>query len=167
MRNIVLFGFMGCGKTTIGNLLASRLNMPFIDMDEYIEEKASMPISEIFRLYGEEHFRALERQAAQHFSEEKGLIISAGGGTMTFPENVKLLKKGGDAVFLNISLETAYRRLEGSTTRPLLERSDRQQFIKELFQKRLPLYLQAADIVIDADPNPETVVNSILSSLKK
>lgn len=86
---------------------------------------------------------------------------------MTFPENVELLKMGGDTVFLDISLETAYRRLEDSTTRPLLKRSDKEQFIKELYLKRLPLYKKAADFMVDANPCPEKVVQKILSALKK
>lgn len=167
MRNIILFGFMGCGKTTVGNLLSQHTDKPFVDMDEYIEEQAKMPVSRIFELYGEEHFRSLEREAARHFSKENNLIIAAGGGTMTFPENVRLLKAGGNAVFLDISLETAYRRLEDSTTRPLLERSDKKEFIKELYSKRLPIYKNAADYIVNADPDPEKVVQNILSALKK
>ena len=164
-RNIILCGFMGCGKSTVGTLLAKKNGMAFIDMDSYIEKKEKKTVSEIFADSGEDYFRSLEREAARELSMKNGLVIAAGGGTLVFPENVEVLKKSGVIVLLDIHLETVARRLENDTTRPLLNRPDKEQAMRELYERRLPLYRAAADRIVDADESPMQVCMRIMDEL--
>ena len=92
MRNVVLCGFMGCGKTTVGRQLAALSGRRFVDMDEYIEQQAGMAVSEIFRQYGEDDFRRRERETCRALAGQTGLVIAAGGGALTFAANVEALR---------------------------------------------------------------------------
>ncbi len=164
-KNIILCGFMGCGKSTVGALLAKKAGMSVLDLDTYIEKKEGKTVSQIFADSGEEHFRALEREAVQELSEKRGLVIAAGGGTLTFRENAEEFKKNGVIVLLDISVETVAERLKNDTTRPLLNRPDKDEAMRELYEKRLPLYRSAADIIVDADQSPMQVCMKIMSKL--
>lgn len=164
-KNIVLCGFMGCGKSTVGGLLAKKTGMSFIDLDSYIEKKEGKTVSKIFEENGEEYFRALERKASEELSKKNGLVIAAGGGTLTFKENVGAFRSGCRIVLLDIPVETISKRLKNDTTRPLLNRPDKDKAMKELYDKRLPLYREAADIIVNADQSPLQVCNEIVSSL--
>lgn len=162
-KNIVLCGFMGCGKSTIGNLLSRKMGMAFVDLDKYIEKKENKTVSEIFADSGEEYFRELEREASKELSEKKGVVIASGGGTLTFPENVEVLKKSGVIVLLDIPVEVVSERLKNDTTRPLLARPDKEEAMRELYNKRLPLYRAAADVVIDANQSPMQICMQIMA----
>lgn len=164
-KNIILCGFMGCGKSTVGILLAKKNGMAFIDLDAYIEKKENMTVSEIFEKFGEERFRELERQAARELSAKNGVVIAAGGGTLTFQENVDVLRKNGTIILLDLPVETVARRLENDTTRPLLNRPDKDEAMKELYNKRMPLYRAAADMVFDADQSPMQVCTEIMKNI--
>ncbi|MBQ1658763.1 MAG: shikimate kinase [Clostridia bacterium] len=164
-KSIVLCGFMGCGKSTIGSLLARKMGMAFVDMDSYIEKKEGKSVSEIFAQSGEEHFRMLEREAAKELAGKKGLVIATGGGTLTFRENVDTLRKSGSIVLLDLPVEAVEERLKYDTTRPLLARPDKSEVIRELYNKRLPLYREAADISVDASNSPMQVCMEIMSEL--
>ena len=164
-KNIILCGFMGCGKSTIGALLAKKMGMAVIDLDTYIEKKENKTVAQIFEDSGEEYFRALERQAAAELAEKRGVIIAAGGGTLTFSENVSVLKKNGQVILLDVPVEVAAKRLEFDTARPLLKRPDKDEVIKELYEKRLPLYRAAADIIVDASDSPMQVCMAIMKEL--
>ncbi len=164
-KNIILCGFMGCGKSTVGALLAKKTGMSFIDMDSYIEKKEQKTISSIFEEHGEEYFRALEREAAKELAEKNGLVIAAGGGTLVYQANVDTLKASGKIVLLDISVETVAKRLENDTTRPLLNRPDKEEAMRELYNRRLPLYRAAADIVVDADNSPMQVCMDIMKDI--
>lgn len=164
-KNIVLCGFMGCGKSTVGGLLAKKTGMTFVDLDTYIEKKEGKTISKIFEDNGEEYFRELERKAAAELSEKNGVVIAAGGGTLTFKENVEVLKKGGKIVLLDLPVETIAARLKNDTTRPLLNRPDKDKAMRELYDKRLPLYRAAADIAVDADKSPLYVCMEIIRNI--
>ncbi len=165
MKNIVLCGFMGCGKSTVGALLAKKTGMAFVDLDSYIEKKEKMTVSKIFETGGESYFRSLERQAVEEISLKNGMVLAAGGGTLTFRENVDTLKKNCLIVLLDLPVETVALRLENDTTRPLLHRPDKDQVMRELYEKRLPLYKAAADIVIDADRSPMQVCMDIINNI--
>ena len=91
-KNIILCGFMGCGKSTIGNLLSKKMGMAFIDLDAYIEKKENKSVSQIFADSGEEYFRQLERDAVKELAYKKSVILATGGGTLTFRENVDVLR---------------------------------------------------------------------------
>lgn len=165
-KNIILCGFMGCGKTTVGRLLAKEKGMDFVDLDLYIEKQQQMTISKIFNKFGEPYFRQLEREAAITLSGLKSKVIAAGGGTLTFQENVDTFKKSGMIVLINSSLETIAERLKGDKTRPLLARPDKEKAMKELYEKRMPMYKAAADIIVDGNFSPKTVCKNIISAIK-
>lgn len=164
-KNIVLCGFMGCGKSTIGSLLSKKTGMSFIDLDSYIEKKEDKTISQIFADSGEEYFRQLEREASQELSKKNGLVIATGGGTLTYKVNVDAFKTNGKIILLDLPVEVVAERLKNDTTRPLLNRPDKDKAMRELYEKRLPLYRSAADIAVDASQSPLMVCNEIISSV--
>ncbi len=161
-KNLVLCGFMGSGKSTIGHLLAEKLGMRFVDTDTYIEEKEGMTISRIFEEKGEEYFRMRELEVCKELSSLKGSVISTGGGTLLREKNVKAIKKNGVVFLLNISSGTVLTRLRNDTSRPLLQREDREKAVKTLLSQRTPLYNLAADYVIDAEESPRKVCLKIM-----
>ncbi|MGN1458168.1 MAG: shikimate kinase [Acutalibacteraceae bacterium] len=164
-KNIILCGFMGCGKSTIGSLLSKKSGMSFIDLDSYIEKKENKTVSQIFADSGEEYFRQLEREASKELSTKNGLVIATGGGTLTYQVNVDQFRKGGSIVLLDIPVEVVAERLQNDTTRPLLNRPDKDKAMRELYEKRMPLYKAAADITVNAAQSPLQVCNEIMSSL--
>lgn len=166
MDNIVLCGFMGCGKTTVGRKLAVQTGRRFVDMDEYIEEQAGMPVSAIFEQFGEADFRRREREACKELAGQSGLVIASGGGALTFPENVETLAATGCIVLIGVTTATVLNRLRGDTTRPLLARPDKEQAAKELFDRRLPLYRAAADVEVDGEQPPAKVAADIAAAVK-
>ena len=153
MKNIVLCGFMGCGKTTVGKELSRLIGSEFIDMDAYIESEAGRRIDEIFLQSGEAEFRAIESDAAKKLSQQQGLVISAGGGAVLRPENVSAFKEGGLIVFIDVPLDVIKKRLIGDTTRPLLNRADRDAAMLELYNSRIPVYTDVADLIVKNDFN--------------
>lgn len=165
MKNIVLCGFMGCGKSTVGKRLAERLHMTFTDMDRYIEEQVGRAISAIFEQDGEAAFRETEHRACVALGKEQGLVIATGGGAVLRPDNVAALSENGTIVFLNVDVQTVLRRLEGDTSRPLLQRPDKEDAVRTLMQQRLPLYRAAAAVTVDADADADTVAEAIEARL--
>ncbi|BBF41900.1 shikimate kinase I [Lachnospiraceae bacterium KM106-2] len=161
--NIILIGFMGCGKTTVGKQLAKRLGYQFLDTDQYIEDKSKMKISHIFAEYGEEYFRALETAAVKKLIETTHkTVISSGGGLPLREENARLLQELGQVFFLNVSKEEVYRRLKGDTTRPLLRGKNPEEKIDQMMKYRVPIYKNAAEYEINVDKkNVEELVNEI------
>ena len=154
MNNIVLCGFMGCGKSTVGKILARKRGMKFVDMDAYIEKKQGMKISEIFEKYGEPAFRDMEHQACKELSESEGFVIASGGGAFTFQRNVDVFKGKDKIVLLDVPLAVISERLKNDKVRPLLQRPDKEQAMRELYKKRLPVYRKAADIVVCGKSTP-------------
>lgn len=166
MSNIVLCGFMGCGKTTVGRQLAALAGRRFVDMDQYIEQNAGLSVSDIFRQYGEEEFRRREHAACVQLAGQTGLVIAAGGGALTFPANVQALAAGCTIVLLEVKPETVLARLEGDESRPLLMRADKETAVRELFAKRLPLYEKAAQLRVDGEQPPLVVARDILAAVQ-
>lgn len=165
MNNIILCGFMGCGKSTIGRKLAARTGMAFVDMDRYIEEKQGMTVSEIFERYGEERFRELETEACRELAETSGTIIAAGGGTLTFQRNIDILKSTGRIILVEVSYENLCERLKYDKKRPLLQVEDRNAVIRELLDKRLPVYRAAASVYVDGNFSSSRVAENIMRIL--
>ena len=149
--NIVLIGFMGSGKTTVGKALSVKCGREFLDTDALIESKESRKISEIFAKEGEGHFRKLEYAVLNNLTEAKDKIISTGGGIVTYPDNRGLLKKAGKVVYLRVKPETVVKRLEGDESRPLLMGDDKLSKVENLLSSRKAMYEEAADIIIDVD----------------
>jgi len=149
-HNVALVGFMGTGKSTIGNILASMLNLRLIDTDVLIEQLARKRIAEIFATEGEAHFRELERKVVEGLDGEKGCVISTGGGLVVNPANMESLKRHSLVVCLWASPETVFARVGHQTHRPLLRGDDPLGKIRELLGQREPFYKQA-DVLLNCD----------------
>ncbi len=150
--NIILIGFMGAGKTSVGQVLAAQTGMPLVDTDKMIEEEAAMSVSDIFAAHGEASFRETESAVLSKLLKRTDrVVVSAGGGLPLSEKNREMLKELGTVVFLKVKPETVLVRLEGDTTRPLLAGDHVEQKVRELLDYRNLLYEEAADIVIDAD----------------
>ena len=142
---------MGAGKSTIGHLLDEKLkDFFYLDMDKEIEKLAQKHIPEIFAQDGEEHFRMLEHQLIQKFSNYHNQVISTGGGIVENIENINLLKKNGVIFYLYAKVDTLYNRLKKTNDRPLLKHPNPKERIKELVKKREPYY-KMADFEINTD----------------
>lgn len=151
-RNIVLIGFMGSGKTTLGLKLSYLLRMPVEDTDKMIERQEGRSISEIFADDGETYFRELETEVLRKCGSRKyEYILSVGGGTPVNPVNRPLLHQCGTVVYLRVSPEVVYERLKNDTTRPLLQCEDPLGRIRELLAVRDKIYTECADIILDAN----------------
>ena len=151
-KNIVLIGFMGCGKSTVGIKLSWKFKMPVIDTDKLIERDAGVSISQIFEKQGETAFRDMETGLLKELSEQSTTrIISTGGGTPVRSENRAYLRACGTVIYLRISPECVYERLKEDTTRPLLQCENPLEKIRGLMQSRKQAYEDCAHIIVDVD----------------
>ena len=148
MNNIVLCGFMGSGKTVVGKELAKILGVKFVDTDELIEKEQGVAIKAIFATHGEDYFRDLEYEMCKKVAEMNGVVVSTGGGAMTFKRNVDAIKEGSKVVFLDASFDVICDRIGDSSTRPLFQDKEK---AKKLYDERKDKYLSAADYVINGD----------------
>lgn len=167
MDNIVLCGFMGCGKSTVGRNIARKTGKKFVDMDSYIEDKAGLTVSEIFDKFGEDGFRDMEHNACKELSQLKGLIIASGGGAFTFERNVSVFKGKDIIVLLDVPLSVIKYRLRNDKVRPLLQRPDKDQAMQELYEKRLPIYKNAADIIVSGKNTPMKTAFTVIEAVKE
>jgi len=161
MNNIVLVGFMGTGKTTVGLHLEKKTGFPLIDMDQLIEQEAGISISQIFATQGEAHFRSLERAMTKKLATQTNHIISTGGGVVLNPDNLTDFASNGLVVCLSASPETILNRVRNDQTRPLLA-GDKEQQIRDLLQRRQPLYDAIPFQVATDSRTPEQIAESIL-----
>ncbi|MBQ1507390.1 MAG: shikimate kinase [Ruminococcus sp.] len=166
MNNLVLCGFMGCGKSTVGRNLAKKTGRKFLDMDRYIEEKAGMSIPEIFEKLGEDGFRDIEHEACVELAEKSNLIIASGGGALTFQRNVEAFKGRDKIVLLDVPLKTIKYRLRNDKSRPLLQREDKDEAMAELYFRRYPLYIAAADAVVSGQSTPMKTTIAVMEAIK-
>jgi shikimate kinase len=148
--HLILVGLPGVGKTTIGRAAARRLGRSFLDFDQEIERRAGISVREIFRIEGEEHFRALEFALTEELSSSGGMVLSPGGGWITQQRSVELLRSAGRIIYLRASPEAVARRLRRVETRPLLAGRDPVVALRELYEKRRALY-ETADVVLDTE----------------
>lgn len=152
MGNIILIGFMGSGKTTVGFRLSYRLRKTVIDTDKEIEREEQRSISDIFAADGEEYFREKETMCLQKLLKTaREQIISVGGGLPLREENRKLLRELGQVFYLQASAETIYERVKHDTTRPLLQGDNPEEKIRRMLAERDGCYRDAADVVINVD----------------
>lgn len=153
MKNIILIGFMGSGKSTVGKFIANKNNMKQIDTDWYIERKHSRKISEIFETDGEETFRQMETDCIKELlkNSDKKYIVSVGGGLPMREENRELLHKLGTIVYLKAEISTLEKRLSGDKKRPLLQGGELHDKIASLMEKRESVYEELADIIVQTD----------------
>lgn len=168
-KNIVLIGFMGCGKTTVGIRLSYRLRKSIEDTDKLIERREKRTIREIFDRDGEEYFRKLETEMlCEAGMKMKNQIVSVGGGTPIKEENRKLLKQLGTVIYFRVKPETIYNRLKNDTTRPLLQCENPLKRITELLEQRKEAYESCADIIIDVDElSMQQVVDRVVFELER
>ncbi|MBK5242853.1 shikimate kinase [Clostridium sp.] len=153
-KNIVLIGITGCGKTTIGNILAQKLKLPFYDVDLYIEKKQGKSIADIF-IQGEPYFRKIESLALEEIINMEGCkVISTGGGVVKIHKNMEFLKRNSIVVFLNRNIETIVGDIDVSN-RPLLSKDLSK--IYELYEQRLPLYRKHCNFEVNKESIEETL----------
>jgi shikimate kinase len=150
-KNIILIGPMGSGKSTIGQLLAKRLNRDFFDSDYYIEERTGVDIPRIFDIEGEDGFRLRETRALQELTQKNNLVLATGGGSIMRKENRDLLKKSGFIIFLDTSINQQMERLKHDKKRPLLQTEHPRERLTQLLEQRKPLYMELADLRIPTD----------------
>lgn len=164
--NTILTGMMGVGKTTIGKKLAQKLNLNFLDLDQYIEKKNQMKITHIFSKYGETYFRKLEKNFCKEISQKRNLIISTGGKTLLNDENLKAFSSSGIIITLLSSPDIILKRIQkGGNVRPLLSSSQSKNFY-EIYRKRELHYLNLPNKIDTTSLNKEKVVDEILKLIK-
>lgn len=161
---IVLIGFMGAGKTTIGRCLARALGAEFLDTDELIEEDTGKKIAEIFALEGEESFREMETRLLKKLGKRKQpFVLSAGGGMPVRKENRELLRSLGTVVYLEASKETIVKRVSGDCTRPLLQGEDLEKKVTDLMSLRERIYRETAHRIVQTDEKTQEELASVLA----
>ena len=167
-NNIILIGYMGCGKTTLGKKISYRERIALLDTDKRIEQKQKKSINEIFDEEGEPAFRQMETECLKDFLDYSDrYVISVGGGLPMKEENRILMKQLGTVVYLKAEPETIYGRLKNDTTRPLLRGDNPQVKIKSMIEMRNPYYEEAADYVICVDNKGfDTIIEEILGVVK-
>ena len=164
--NIVLIGFMGCGKSSIGRRLATRIGHDFVDSDELIVTDAGKPITEIFKAEGEDGFRNRETAVLESLLGSTGIVLATGGGAVLRPINRDLLRSVGRVVWLHADPDILFERATRNRKRPLLEVENPRTTFRNLLEERLPIYQEAADIRVDATGLSHVqTVKSILDAL--
>ena len=166
MKNIVLVGMMGAGKTTVGEFLSAKLNRELKDIDRVIEQEQKKSIIEIFTDDGEEAFRKLESETIEKFSNMSDLIISTGGGALEKANNLSNLQKNGIIIYLEADIEELFKRVKNETQRPLLKEQDPLEVIKKLIKKREKFYLMADITIITDNKSPEKITEEIIKAIK-
>lgn len=168
MKRIILTGFMGAGKTTVGKLLSRKLGYVFFDTDQLIEKQAGMSVSRIFETMGEEKFRSLETEILKGaWTKEENWVLSVGGGLPMKEENRKLLRKIGTVVYLRVQADTVLERLKGDTSRPLLQGDNVKERVDALLEYRGTRYEDGAYFAVDVDgKTPEMVVGDVIEKLE-
>lgn len=152
MSNMILIGYMGCGKSTVGRRLSYRLRQPYVDTDNLIEIKAKMSISDIFAQQGEESFREMETECLKSmFDYKQDYVIAVGGGLPMREVNREIMKELGTIIYLRATPDTIYERVKDDTKRPLLQGEDPRGKISTMIGQRGPVYEAAADYIIDVD----------------
>ncbi|NWF66519.1 MAG: shikimate kinase [Campylobacterales bacterium] len=160
-KNILLIGFMGCGKSTVGRALSKRVGKYFLDTDNLIESSENKYIKNIFELYGENHFRNLELECANWLkSSVKSSVISCGGGFIYVEKYIKL-SEIGDVIYLDVDFEQIVKRLSGAEIdkRPLFKDNSK---ARELYEHRVALYKSVATKIVDGSKTVDEVIEQIL-----
>ncbi|MBA4796510.1 shikimate kinase [Rhizobium rosettiformans] len=164
-RNLVLVGLMGAGKSAIGRIVAQQLGLSFVDTDTEIERVSRMSISELFAAYGEEEFRALETRVIKRLLRTGPRVVSTGGGAFINEKTRKQIERGGLSVWLNADLDVLWERVNKRDHRPLLKTENPKQTLKDLMDKRYPIYALADITVQSRDVRKEVIANEVLTSV--
>jgi shikimate kinase len=170
-RNIILIGPMGSGKSTIGNIIARRLQRDFLDSDHFIEERTGVDIARIFDVEGEQGFRDRESNALNELLSENNRVIATGGGSVLRRENQQLLKQKGFIIFLDTSVNQQMQRLRRDKKRPLLQTENPRERLEALLAERRPIYLDLADLAVKTDRRKarrlaDDIINQLPENIK-
>ena len=158
---------MGSGKSTVGRILAEKINFLFIDLDNIIELSEESRINSIFDKKGEKYFRDIESNVIRNIYRNKNCIFACGGGVVTRRENMELIKSCSLIVYLEISPDEAFRRLEKSRNRPLIKVDDPEKKISVMLKERKPLYEKYADMTLNTDnTGPGKLANAIFNKIR-
>ncbi len=166
MKNFFLIGFMGCGKTYNGKLLAKKIGFDFFDMDDEIEDKSGKSIKEIFNKYGEQYFRKYEREVLLELSKKKHSVVATGGGTPCFFDNIDIINNSGISFYLKCSADFLSDRLiKMKNQRPLIaskkDKNELKKYIDDLLNNREPFYLKSTHILEAENINIENIVSIV------
>tara|TARA_B100001123_G_scaffold141897_1_gene164818 strand:- start:8 stop:520 length:513 start_codon:yes stop_codon:yes gene_type:complete len=164
--NIVLVGFMGTGKSTVGRVIAQKLGFHFIDTDDVIEQTSKAKISDIFAEHGEVYFRDLESQAVKSVALMKNQVVATGGGVVLRSSNIDLLRTGGPIFCLNATPKAIWDRVRSSRSRPLLRGPNPLKKIETLLDKRAPYYALADHQIETTGVSIDRVANEIISYIE-
>lgn len=158
LRNYILIGPMGAGKSTIGRLLAKELGLPFKDSDKEIEERTGASIPLIFDVEGEAGFRDREQAVITELCQQQGLVLATGGGAILRPENRQAMSQGAVVIYLHASVEHQLARTARDRNRPLLQTKNPGKVLAELLAARDPFYREIATLIIETDTRPPRMV---------
>ena len=163
---IVLIGFMGAGKSSVGRTLVRMTGFPRFDTDEMIGARFGLTVAEIFETHGEEKFRAAETEALRGLTGNQAAIVVTGGGIVLRPENRRLLRELGTVIHLLAEEETLFARISRRSTRPLLRTENPRATVTDLLRSRLPVYREVADVEVDTtllshDEVAQRILNSV------
>jgi len=166
-HHIVLIGFMGSGKTTVGHLVAEKLAWPFVDTDALVVDEAGLSIPDIFAAEGEAGFRERETAVLARLADDSSRVISTGGGIVTQPGNAPLLRSLGFVVWLSATEADIFARVSRNRNRPLLQTPDPRQTIHDLLEQRRPLYESFAHLTIETHGlEPEEIAYGVCESAR-
>jgi shikimate kinase len=167
LPNIVLIGFMGCGKSSVGRRIATATGHRFVDTDEVVSARAGCSISQIFAEQGEARFRELETEALRDLALESGVVLATGGGIILREENREALRKIGPVVWLDADPEVLFERVSRNKKRPLLQTDDPRGTFDALLASRRPIYESAADCHIDSTGlSHDDVAHAVVEKVK-
>ncbi len=162
-KTVFLCGFMGCGKSTVGRVLADMLGCVCTDMDSFIEKEEGMKISEIFSEKGEDYFRKCETEAVKTLGK-KGGVIACGGGAMLKEENAEAAASAGVVVYIDTPYEICWERISGDTSRPIVMANTKES-LEALYNTRAALYKAHSQICIDGSKSPVEIARSVKASI--
>lgn len=163
MKTVYLCGFMGCGKSTIGKILARKFGCGFFDMDDYIVEREGMEIPQIFAEKGEKYFRETETEAIRELAEKSG-VIACGGGAMLKKENAEIASSVGTVVYIDVPFEVCYSRISGDKNRPLVMNNTKEQ-LEDIYKNRVPVYDKNSSVTVSGDGSAEEIAARIAAAL--
>lgn len=162
---IFLCGFMGCGKSTVGSLLAKKNGCGFCDTDELVVKNQGMTIPEIFSQKGEPYFRKVEAETVKSLCG-KNTVVACGGGAMLNSDTAKTVKEnGGIIVYLNVPFEECYSRISGDTNRPIVMNNTKEQ-LEEIYNKRHTIYMANSTVMVEATGSPTEITSAITDILR-
>lgn len=168
MKNLILIGPMGAGKTTVGRALGRRLKREFFDSDREIEARTGVDIRTIFEYEGETGFRNRECAVIDELTSKRNIILATGGGAVLNPDNREVFKSRGLVILLNISVDEQLARTRMDKTRPLLQVDDPRALLERMREERLPIYRSAADLEINSNNrNMKNVIAKICTFLSQ